>query len=355
MTTALKDLRLNEVTSKDGLLWRDGKAIDLPEADDVARFFGFTCAERLVRHLDPSHDPSPPPVMTPREAWLAERKAGIGASESPIVLGLSPWKSTFQLWAEKCGHIREDDFTDNEPAEFGIRLERPIAEAFADRSGREVNMWPAYQLVRDPATPYLFCTPDATQEVPDRDTGIVQIKTASAYKASDWADGPPLMYQVQTQHELAVTGYSWGTLVVLIGGQKLRYFDFERNDRFIEALLPKLAAFWKSVENQTPPDVDGSLVTAKILARLHPDDNGETVELPDESANWLREIEDAKAAIKEAEAIKTANENKVKAAIGDNTFGMLPDGSRFSWKTQTAHHEAKDAYESTYRVLRKLK
>ena len=292
------------------------------------------------------------PIPT-RESWLQDRMSGIGASESPAVLGLSPWKSPFQLWAEKTGHVEPDSLEGNEPAEFGIRLEKPIAEAFADRTGREVNMWPAFQLVRDPATPWLTCTPDATQEVPDRDTGLVQIKTASAYKSADWADGIPLMYLVQVNHEMMVTGYSWGTLVVLIGGQKLRYFDFERNDRFIEALLPKLAAFWKCVETRTPPEVDGSLATAKILARLHPEDTGETVMLPVEASEWTEQIESAKEAIKAAEAAKVAAENLLKSKLGDASYGLLPDGSRWSWKTQTRKENI--VAESTFRVLRKCK
>jgi len=40
-----------EVTSKDGLLWRNGAIIELPEADRVARQHGFDNAEQLVRHL----------------------------------------------------------------------------------------------------------------------------------------------------------------------------------------------------------------------------------------------------------------------------------------------------------------
>lgn len=50
-----------EITAKDGLLWRNGKFIPLPEADDIARQYGqwhegrivpFAWAEQLVRALD---------------------------------------------------------------------------------------------------------------------------------------------------------------------------------------------------------------------------------------------------------------------------------------------------------------
>jgi len=288
-----------------------------------------------------------------REQWLQERKSCIGASESPSVLGINPWKSAFQLWAEKTGFAEPDDLSGSEPVEFGLRLERPIAEAFADRTGRRVELWPAFSLVRDPERPYVSCTPDAVQECERRGEGLVQIKTTSAFNASDWVDGPPLYYQVQVQQELHVTGYAWGTLVVLIGGQKLRWFDVERNDRFIAALLPKLDEFWRMVQEQIPPEVDGSAATARVLAKLHPDDDGSEVALPAEALAWTEEIEAAKAQIATAEAMKVAAENKLKAAIGSATFGLLPDGGLWSWKTQ----DRKGFYvePTSFRVLRKIK
>lgn len=42
----------DEITTKDGLLWRGGKIIDLPEADRVAEKLGFIYAEDLVKHLE---------------------------------------------------------------------------------------------------------------------------------------------------------------------------------------------------------------------------------------------------------------------------------------------------------------
>lgn len=292
-------------------------------------------------------------VDNTREQWLLERQTCIGASDSPSVLGINPFKSAFQLWAEKTGFAEADDLSGNEAVEFGIRLERPVAEAFAERTGRRVEMWPAFSLVRDPQRSFISCTPDAIQECDQRGEGLVQIKTTSAFKAGDWSDGPPLYYQVQVQQELHVTGYSWGTLVVLIGGQKLRWFDVERNDRFIAALLPKLEDFWQMVQKQIPPEVDGSAATAKVLAKLHPADDGSEILLPDEAADWTDEIEAAKEQIKAAEAMKTAAENRIKAALGDATYGLLRNGARWSWKTQARKSYVVD--EATFRVLRKSK
>lgn len=288
-----------------------------------------------------------------RTEWLADRRTGIGASESPVVLGLSPFKTPYQLWAEKTLPECADVLDDNEPAEWGLRLEQPIADAFGERTCRAVKLW-SLGSVKHRSIDWLRCTPDAVQESSDRrGEGLLQIKTTSAYNAADWADGPPLAYQVQAQHELAVTEYQWGTLCVLIGGQKLKWFDFDINPRFIEALIPKLRDFWQAVESRTPPPVDGSLATAKVLARLHPDDSGETVMLPPEAADWTANRADAIAQIEAAEKIKTEAENRIKAALGDATFGVMPDGSRWSWKTQERRGYTVEA--SKCRVLRKLK
>ena len=41
----------NFITSKNGLLWKNGKYIELPEADVIANKCGFLYAEQLVKHL----------------------------------------------------------------------------------------------------------------------------------------------------------------------------------------------------------------------------------------------------------------------------------------------------------------
>jgi putative phage-type endonuclease len=267
------------------------------------------------------------------QKWLADRLTGIGASETAAILGVDPYRSAFQVWAEKTGATEPDDLSANEAVEFGVRLEPVVCQAFADRTVRRVDPWPQYTSVVHPTIPWMRATPDAVQET-ERGVGLVQIKTTSAWNASDWDGGPPLHYQVQIQHELCVVGMTWGSLVVLIGGQKLRYYDVERDQRFIDAMVAKLRQFWSCVETKTPPEIDGSIATAKILDRLHPDDNGETVVLPDESLAWAEKLAAAKARVKAAEAEEQDAQNHLRAAIGDATYGVLPDGRQYSLKTQ---------------------
>jgi hypothetical protein len=62
-TSLLQDIRAalekeagENITTKEGLLWRDGKIIDLPEADRVARKNGFLYAEQFIKYLEKKDD-----------------------------------------------------------------------------------------------------------------------------------------------------------------------------------------------------------------------------------------------------------------------------------------------------------
>ena len=226
-------------------------------------------------------------TLPDRTAWLAERQGGVGGSDAAAALGKSPWKSRFQLWSEKVGLVEPPDLSENEAVEWGLRLEGPIAIAYRERSGRRVEIEPRYTIRHHAEYDWLLASLDATQEAEDKPgVGTLQIKTASAWNDDDWKDEPPPYYQIQLQHEMAAAGLQWGTLCVLIGGQKMRWFDQPRNETFIEAMIDQEQAFWLLVKSETAPEVDGSEETARILKALYPIDNGESVALPDDAAEW---------------------------------------------------------------------
>lgn len=279
----------------------------------------------------------------------------IGASNSAAALGVCPWKSKFEYWSELTGLTEPPDLSEKEAVEWGNILEPVIAETYARKTGRKVEHNANAEVTRHPDRPFLTATLDAVQTDDACGVGALEIKTTSAWRGDDWAEEPPLHYQVQLQHQLAVTGMPWGTLCCLIGGQRLIYWDQHRNDKFIEAMIDKLSFFWTQVIDRIPPAPDGSESTAKVLKQLYPADDGEIVALPMESANWDRELVAAKETIKRADAKKRLAENRIKAALGSASIGILPDGARYSYKKQTVNHKAKEAYTSTYRVLRRKK
>ena len=40
-------------------------------------------------------------AMADRQAWLQERRSGLGGSDVAAIIGASPWKTYAALWAEK--------------------------------------------------------------------------------------------------------------------------------------------------------------------------------------------------------------------------------------------------------------
>ncbi|CAB4166039.1 COG5377 Phage-related protein, predicted endonuclease [uncultured Caudovirales phage] len=70
------------------------------------------------------------------DAWTELRKTMIGASDTPIIMGVSPWKTGYQLWLEKMG--LEKDIT-NYAMERGIRREPECLEAFNKATGLQMQ------------------------------------------------------------------------------------------------------------------------------------------------------------------------------------------------------------------------
>lgn len=289
-----------------------------------------------------------------REEWLADRKNGIGGSESAAAIGASPWMSAIELWGIKTGRIEPDNLDEVERVRWGSLLEPVIGQEFGERTGRDVRQWNQLQVITHDAYSFIRCTPDAFQDDTSIiGTGLLQIKTTSEWNKDDWRDGNvPLHYQVQVQHELAVTGCRWASIACLVGGQKLEWVDVERNEPFIEALIARLKDFWACVVNDVEPPPDSSLSCAKALKALHPDDNGETA-IIDADNNWPAKLAEAKRTIKEQEAIATEAENHIRSLIGDNTFAVFPDGTIFSYKTQ--ERKGYEVKPSKTRVLRTIK
>jgi putative phage-type endonuclease len=66
--------------------------------------------------------------------WHGWRSAGMSASDAPVVLGVSPFKTRWRLWAEKCGLAFEEDLSGNPYVRRGLE-EEDIRRVYEDRHG----------------------------------------------------------------------------------------------------------------------------------------------------------------------------------------------------------------------------
>lgn len=285
-----------------------------------------------------------------RESWLSERRTFIGASDAPSILGVG-YETPFAVWARKTGALPPDE-SENELLECGLVLQPAIIELLRRRSGYQVVEEPAWTVRRHPHISWLGCSLDAFIDDAEAGIGVVEAKNVGSYNAADWKDQePPLRYNVQVQAQMAVTGATWAIVVGLIGGNRLVWHTVPRDDTFIDRMVRALGEFWELVESGTPPPVDGSEYTARVLARIFPVDNGSIVRLPDESRDW----DSALVGLKAQRSVIDKNigllENQFKAALGESSEGLLPDGGRYTWKEQTRKEYV--CPESKFRVLRR--
>lgn len=295
-----------------------------------------------------------------REDWLAARRQGIGSSDVAAIMGLSPWANPIDVYLSK---IEPTETEETEPMHFGTILEPIVAREFERRTGYPVKRRNA--ILQHRARPYMVANLDRLTKDESGQWVPLELKTASAWKASDWDDGRcPLYYAIQVHHQMAITDSPHGWLAVLIGGNTFRYLRIERNEALIAEIEQACEAFWLCVQTGTPPVIDGSEAVEKTLKLLYPASNGNTITLPEETVLWIRQRAMAKALIKDAEAQLAEAENHLKALLGEAEAGILP-GYTVTWKSASrsgfdqkrfaAEHPdlAKQyATQTTYRTLR---
>jgi putative phage-type endonuclease len=263
-----------------------------------------------------------------RTSWERARSESIGGSEAAVIWGVSPYDTPASLWMTKTG--RNSGFDDSDEwLEIGNALEEPIAQLAAKRTGRRVEDWGRYTVLRSRRWPWLTCTLDRVQIVDGAIFGPLEAKNRSAWnRTEDWSKGAPLHVQLQVQHQLAVTGWQHGSVAVLKGGAKLDVIDVDRDDELIAMHVEKCRLFWEDVRYDIAPPADGSehlamaLRNAAMLARDEEVELGETAQQAADAVLELRANEEqVHKARREAE-----NHLLMALAVGGVTRGRLPSG-----------------------------
>lgn len=260
-------------------------------------------------------------------AWREARRRGIGGSDAAAVAGVSRWKSPVEVWLEKTGQLI-DDGHDSEAAYWGRVLEDVVADEFTRRTGKKLRRRNA--ILAHPEYPFMIANVDRL--VVGEEAGF-EAKTTSAYSAREWEEGVPAEYELQCQHYMAVTGYPRWYIAVLVGGNKFIHKTIERDEEVISYLIRIEREFWHLVETKTPPPLDGSPSSARVLEAMYPESEaGSVVELPPTAQELISEYEAACEAEKAAGERKEAAANRLKEMLGKAEVGLCA-GRRVTWKT----------------------
>lgn len=261
-----------------------------------------------------------------REEWLMRRRKTIGGSDAAGIVGLSRWASPFSVWADKTGRAAGKE--DTEAMRQGRDLEDYVARRWMEENGKRVYRLPA--MLYHPKYP--FAHADVDRMVMGENAGL-ECKTTFSLDLKQFNGVEfPVQYYAQCVHYLAVTGADRWYLAVLAYGRGFFTFVLERNQAEIDALMAAEADFWKLVEQDTPPDADGSEATSAALREIFPISEQTTADLFGRDTvlrEYMRLKEDKKVLDTRIGEI----ENTIKADMGEAESGLC--GSfHISWKSQ---------------------
>lgn len=266
----------------------------------------------------------------PYEDWLEYRKQGIGGSDAAVACSISRYKSPVELWLEKTGQLPAQEA--GEAAYWGTQLEPLVRAEFTRRTGIEVAH--TMQLLQSTEHPFMLANLDGTCEHPDFGPCVFEAKTASAYKSKEWDNSIPEEYLLQIQHYMAVTGYRGAYIAALIGGNTFRWKFVERDEALIAVMIHLEAEFWGHVQDGTPPPLDGSEASARLLAEQFPASIQSQITLPDTATDLLRQYDTACEQLEVLEGKKREAENLLKQMLGANETGTAR-GRVITWKNVT--------------------
>lgn len=244
--------------------------------------------------------------------WHAWRKNGITASESPIILGCSPYKTPWRLWAERTGRLPEPDLSRNPNVQRGVELEDEVRERFAvehlDMVEPACGEWDENPVFR------------ASFDGLTSDNTPVEIKCPSESVFKDvLARGTESeayrLYSVQVQHQMLVAGASHGWLVFYCAAtDEMREFDIPRDDHVISRIIIEGLKFFDCVVNNREPPLDPErdvyLPKSEADAAAWRDAAGRYIALQ-------REINALKAKIADLQEAQAPEREKISSLMGD--------------------------------------
>jgi len=271
-----------------------------------------------------------------RDSWLEAHQTAIGGSASAAVMGASAWESPYVLWARMSGLLGTSD-EESEAMLWGNLLEPVIADEWARRTDRELVDHGRFTIARSTKYPELIATVDRVITSVVDGPGLLEVKTTNAFNLKEWDEEPPEQYQIQLQHQLLVTGYRWGYLCCLIGGQKLKWWKTEREDKYLEVHLRECLDMVRRVRENDPPEVDGHESTAIALRRRYTEDPNKppvvlSPELVSADETLLKIGDRLKLLSYEKERLR----NLIRNEMGEATVGLLPGGARWTHKSSKA-------------------
>lgn len=175
--------------------------------------------------------------------WHEFRRNHIGASDAPVIMGTSPWKTIEQLWEEKVNGI--DSQKDNPSMKRGRDLEVKARHVYQAITGNfvipEVLEHPQYKFM---SASFDGLSPFFSFAVEIKIPGRIDHETALE------GDVPPKYYP-QLQHQMFVADlkeidyFSWNE-------DSHALIKVKRDQEYIVKMVEAEITFWEAVQSRSP-------------------------------------------------------------------------------------------------------
>ena len=239
------------------------------------------------------------------EEWLAARMHGpkgtipytVGGSDVAAIFGVSPWTTPLELWMIKKGRMKPPVKANANQLEMGHLLEPIAAHWYAKKTGNRV--YEDTNLYQHSDHLYALANFDRRFErASDGKPGILECKSCTYHKASEWADGAiPLYYELQLRFYLAVADVDIGSFSAVWGNNPdndLALPEIIRDKAKEDMIFDRLDEWIWSLSHDKPPTMAGVTphLALESLARIYGASKSglPTIELSSKYENALRRI-----------------------------------------------------------------
>jgi predicted phage-related endonuclease len=263
------------------------------------------------------------------QEWLMDRwrdeqgRCVFGASDVPVLMGASPYKTRGELFADKLN----EPVVQADSAVFrrGNLLEKPLLESASEFLGVNIST-PEWVYREDRFSVSL----DGVDHW-DEPSVVVEAKTTTRYSINDASDLPAeWLWQGWTQ-QAVLNCPVWFS--VLDRDLKISMVCCPENREAIDSLRLEAEVFGDWIDQGVVPDEELNNFSADDITRIYKVEPT-SVELDVVVIDWLVALEDARQQSKQATEMETKAKDAIAQMLKGNEIGLVNGVQVVSWKQQ---------------------
>lgn len=243
------------------------------------------------------------------DEWLEWRRGGVTASDAAVLLGVSPYKTKWRLWAEKTGYAKEEDLSANPMVRHGKRYEdaaRQLYESKHDELLLPVCVESVHASTLRASLDGLDGKDRPIELKCPSETTFNEVKLlgekSEAYK----------LYNPQVQYQLLVTGAKDGVLAFWFDDELIE-FPIKADAEMQQILQLEAGILWGQVLSRKEPAKD----LLRDLYIPQDDESAQWKDLSGQYINYEAEVAELKAKIAKLQEKQKPLLDDMQVLMGD--------------------------------------